>query len=56
MKKKTKWALIALISICIAGLAINAFLPHQNEELTEAPAKASSSSKNRSLNVIGEII
>ena len=56
MKKKTKWALIALISICIAGLAINAFLPHQNEELTAAPAKASSSSKDRRLNVIGEII
>ena len=56
MKKKTKWGLIALVSICIVALAINAFLPHKNNELAEAPSQTPSSSKERKLNVIGEII
>ena len=56
MNKKTKWGIIALIGIGLAVLAVRAFLPHENKELSEAPAKTASPAKRRNLNVIGEII
>ena len=56
MNKKTKWGIIALVGIGIAGLAINAFLPHENKELAEAPAKAPAAGRSRTLNVIAEVI
>lgn len=56
MNKKTKWGIIALLGVGIVGLAIHAFLPHENKELTEAPAKAPTSNRSRTLNVIAEVI
>jgi membrane fusion protein (multidrug efflux system) len=56
MNKKTKWGLIAVIVIGLSGLAIHTFIPQKNKELSEAPSKAPSSAKKRTLNVIGEII
>ena len=56
MNKKTKWGIIALIGIGIAGMAIRAFLPRENKELAEAPAPAKASNRGRTLNVIGEVI
>lgn len=56
MNKKTKWGIIALVGIGLAGLAVNAFLPHENKELAEAPAKATASNRSRTLNVIGEVV
>ena len=56
MNKKTKWSLIALIGIGLAGMAIHAFLPRENKELSQAPQKAQASNRSRTLNVIEEII
>ena len=56
MNKKTKWGIIAFIGIGLAGLAYHTFLPHENKELAEAPAKAPTSNRSRTLNVIGETI
>ena len=56
MNKKTKWGIIALIGIGLAGMAIHAFLPRENKELSQAPQMAQASNRSRSLNVIGEII
>ena len=56
MNKKTKWGIIAFIGIGLIGMAVNAFLPHKNKELAEVPTKASTSSRNRTLNVIAEVI
>ena len=56
MNKKTKWGIIAFIGIGLAGLAYHTFLPHENKELAEAPAKAPTSNRSRTLNVIGEPI
>ena len=56
MNKKTKWGIIALVGIGLAGLAVNAFLPRENKDLAEAPAKVPTSNRSRTLNVIGEII
>ena len=56
MNKKTKWGLIALIGIGLAVMAIHAFLPRENKELSQAPQKAQASNRSRTLNVIGEII
>ena len=56
MNKKTKWGLIALIGIGLAGMAIHTFLPRENKELSQAPQKAQASNRSRTLNVIGEII
>ena len=55
MNKKTKWGLIALIVIGIAGLAIHALVPRENKDLAAAPTKAAAG-RSRTLNVIGEII
>ena len=40
MNKKTKWGLIAIIGIGLAGMAIHTFMPHENKELTQVPGKA----------------
>ena len=56
MNKKTKWGLVAVIVIGLAGLAIHSFIPKKNKELSEAPSKAASPAKKRALNVIGEVI
>ena len=56
MNKKTKWGIIAFIGIGLIGMAVNAFLPHKNKELAEVPTKASTSNRNRTLNVIAEVI
>lgn len=56
MNKKTKWGIIAVIGIGLAGLAIHTFIPHENKELSEKPAKAASPARNRTLNVIAETI
>ena len=56
MNKKTKWGIIALIGAGLIALAVHTFLPHENKELTEAPKKAASPAKKRSLNVIAEVI
>ena len=56
MNKKTKWGLIAIIGIGLAGMAIHTFMPHENKELTQVPDKAKTSNRNRTLNVIGEVI
>lgn len=55
MNKKIKWALIAVIGIVLAGLAVNAFLPKQNDELAEAP-QSTPQSRNKTLNVTAEVI
>ena len=56
MNKKMKWGLIAVIVIGLAGLAIHAFVPRENKELSEAPSKAASPARSRTLNVIAETI
>ena len=56
MNKRTKWGLIAIIGIGLAGMAIHTFMPHENKELTQVPDKAKTSNRNRTLNVIGEVI
>ena len=56
MNKKTKWGLIAIIGIGLAGMAIHTFMPHENKELTQVPGKAKTSNRSRTLNVIGEVI
>ena len=56
MNKKTKWGLIALIGIGLAGMAIHAFLPRENKELSQAPQKAQASNRSRTLNVLGETL
>ena len=56
MNKKTKWGLIALIGIGLAGMAIHAFFPKENKELSQAPQRAQASNRSRTLNVIGEVI
>ena len=56
MNKKTKWGIIALIGIGLAGMAVHAFLPKENKELAQAPQSAKASGRSRTLNVIGEII
>jgi membrane fusion protein (multidrug efflux system) len=56
MNKKTKWGIIALIGIGLAGMAVHAFLPKENKELAQAPQSTKASGRSRTLNVIGEII
>lgn len=56
MNKKTKWSIVAVIGIGLAGLALHTFIPHENKELNEAPAKAVSSNRSKTLNVIAEAI
>ena len=57
MNKKTKWGIIALIGIGLAGMALHAFLPKENKELAQAPKSTKASGRgSRTLNVIGEII
>ena len=56
MNKKMKWGLIAVIVIGLAGLAIHAFVPRENKELSEAPSKTASPARSRTLNVIAETI
>ena len=56
MNKKTKWGIIALIGVGIIGMAIHAFLPRGNKDLSQAPNKTKTSNRSRTLNVIGEII
>ena len=56
MNKKTKWGIIALIGIGLAGLGIHTFIPHENKDLKETPAKSTRSNRNRTLNVIAEVI
>ena len=56
MNKKMKWGLIAVIVIGLAGLAIHAFVPRENKELSKAPSKAASPARSRTLNVIAETI
>lgn len=55
MNKKTKWGIIILIGIGIVAMAINAFLPHENKELSQAP-QSTSRSRSRTLNVTAEVI
>ena len=56
MNKKTKWGIIAIIGIGLAGMALHTFLPHPNKELASTPAKAPGSNRGRTLNVIAEVI
>ena len=57
MNKKTKWGIIALIGIGLAGMALHTFLPRENKELAQAPKSAKASGRgSRTLNVIGEVI
>ena len=56
MNKKTKWGLIAIIVIGLAGMAIHTFMPRENKELAQAPGKPKTSNRSRTLNVIGEVI
>ena len=56
MNKKTKWGIIVLVGLGIIIMAVHAFLPRENKELTEAPVKAQTSSRSRTLNVIAEVI
>ena len=56
MNKKTKWGIIALIGIGLAGMAIHTFLPRENKELAQAPKTSKASGRSRTLNVIGEVI
>lgn len=56
MNKKTKWGIIAIIGIGLAGLAVHTFMPHENKELQEAPAKSAPQTRKRTLNVTAEVI
>ena len=56
MNKKTKWGLIAIIGIGLAGMAIHTFMPRENKELAQAPGKPKTPNRSRTLNVIGEVI
>lgn len=56
MNKKTKWGIIAIIGIGLAGLAVHTFMPHENKELQEAPTKSAPQSRKRTLNVTAEVI
>ena len=56
MNKKTKWGIIAIIGIGLAGLAVHTFMPHENKELQEAPTKSTPQARKRTLNVTAEVI
>ena len=56
MNKKTKWGLIAVIGIGLAGMAVHTFMPRENKELAEAPKQSAPQARKRTLNVTGEII
>ena len=56
MNKKTKWGIIAVVTIGLIGLAIHTFVPRENKELSEAPSKSASPARSRTLNVIAETI
>lgn len=56
MNKKTKWGIIAIIGIGLAGLAVHTFMPHENKELQEAPTKSAPQVRKRTLNVTAEVI
>ena len=56
MNKKTKWGIMAIIGIGLAGLAVHTFMPHENKELQEAPTKSAPQSRKRTLNVTAEVI
>lgn len=56
MNKKTKWGIIAIIGIGLAGLAVHTFMPHENKELQEAPTKSAPQARKRTLNVTAEVI
>lgn len=56
MNKKTKWGIIAIIGIGLAGLAVHTFMPHENKELQEAPTKSVPQARKRTLNVTAEVI
>ena len=47
MNKKTKWGLIAIIVIGLAGMAIHTFMPRENKELAQAPGKPKTSNRSR---------
>ena len=55
MNKKVKWGIVALVVLGLAGLGVRNLLPHENEELTQAP-QTTKSNKKKVLNVIAEVV
>ena len=56
MNKKIKWGIVSVIGLGLTFLAVRTFIPHENKELAERPTKAPVSNRNRTLNVIAEVI
>lgn len=56
MNKKIKWGIVSVIGLGLTFLAVRTFIPHENKELAESPTKAPVSNRNRTLNVIAEVI